>query len=478
MRALSLVACVAIFSLGSLAAACGSTADSGGNQADAGTEGGPSTGEGGAGDAGSGYPAFLPPSPPQVQSYGGPVLKSPKVTAVFFSKDDTTTVDAVTDFVSKVGPTKYWAAINTEYGVGPATATAPIKLDAWDDPATTIDDTDIQAWLAAKLNANDPKFGTPDDNSLYALFYPAGITITLGGTPQTGGDGGVDAGDVDASDVDASDVDAGDVDAGVDSGDAGRPPRVSKSCSSFGGYHGNITLDMAHNLRNVAYAVMPRCQTFGNLSGLDALTGTTAHELVEAATDPYPLSNTPAYAAVDDAHIYWQSFLGGGEVGDMCAQDDTNFVKFPELPLYTVQRSWSNKAAKAGHDPCQPPMAGTVYFNTAPKFTTDVPYSFGGQSVMVKGVQIAVGKSAVVELDAFSDGPTGGTWKISAQDQAGLGGQTPQLTFAFDKTDVQNGDKVKMTITVVTASKRNHETFLVESKLGAKTNLWIGEVVQ
>ncbi len=472
MRALSLVACVAVFSLGTLAAACGSTADSGGGQTDdAGTEAGPSTGEGGVVDAGG---PFLVPTPPQVQSFGGPVLKSPKVTAVFFSKDDATTVDAVTDFVSKVGPTKYWAAISTEYGVGPATATAPIKLDAWDDPATTIDDSDIQLWLAAKLNSDDPKFGTPDDNSLYALFYPAGITITLGGTPHTGTDGGVDAGDVDASDVDASDVDAG-VDSGVD---AGRPPRVSKSCSSFGGYHGNITLDAAHKLRDVAYAVMPRCATFGNLSGLDALTGTTAHELVEAATDPYPLSNTPAYAAVDDAHIYWESFLGGGEVGDMCAQDDTNFVKFPELPLYTVQRSWSNKAAKTGHDPCQPPIAGAVYFNVAPRYGADVPYSIGGQTAMVKGVQIAVGKSAVVELDAFSDGPTGGTWKVSAQDLPGLSGQTPQLTFAFDKTDVQNGDKVKMTITVVTASKRNHETFLIESKLGTKTNTWIGEVVQ
>lgn len=471
MRALSLVACVAVFSLGTLAAACGSTADNPAHDAaDGGSDAGPTTTEGGAADGSVPYPAFFPPSPPQVQSYGGNVLKAPKITPVFFSKDDGATTDAVTDFVSKVGATKYWSAINTEYGVGAATSTAPIKLTAADDPNTTIDDTDIQAWLAAKLNGDDPAFGTADNNTLYALFYPAGITITLGGTPTTGGDGGVDSGALD----DAGDVDAG-VDAGTDSG--ARPPRVSKSCQSFGGYHGNITLDAAHGNRAVAYAVMPRCATFGNLSGLDALTGTTAHELVEAATDPYPQGMNPAYAAVDDEHIYWETFLGGGEIGDMCAQDNRNFLKFPELPLYTVQRSWSNKAAKAGHDPCVPAIAGSVYFNTAPRFTSDVPFSFGGQTAMVKGIQIAAGKTGVVELDAFSDGPTGGTWTVSAKDQAALFGQTPQLTFAFDKTEVQNGDKVKMTITVVTASKRNHETFVVESKLGTNTNIWIGEVV-
>jgi hypothetical protein len=474
MRALSLFATLALFSVGLAAAACGST-DGGGNgeTSDAGEAGTPHVDSGVVLDAGGGYPAFPPPSPPQVQSYGGNVLKSPKITPVFFSKEDATTVAAVTDFVAKVGPTKYWAAVNTEYGVGAASSGTPVKLDAWDDPPTTIDDTDIQAWLAAKLNGNDPAFGTPDDNSLYALFYPAGITITLGGTPQVGDGGAPDAGD-DAGD-DAG-VDEAGIDAGVDSGDAGRGPRVSKSCQSFGGYHGNIQLDSAHGLKQVAYAVMPRCATFGNLSGLDALTGTASHEFVEAATDPYPNTPMPGYASVDDAHIYWQTFLGGGEVGDMCAQDETNFVKFPELPLYTVQRSWSNKAAKAGHDPCQPPVAGSVYFNTAPVFKSDVPYSIGGQTVNVKGVQIPVGMSAVVELDAWSDAPTSGPWTINATDTTALAGGTPVLKFAFDKTLVSNGDKVKMTITAVTAGRRNRQTFIVESKLGSRTNVWLGVV--
>jgi hypothetical protein len=109
-------------------------------------------------------------------------------------------------------------------------------------------------------------------------------------------------------------------------------------------------------------------------------------------------------------------------------------------------------------------------------FKSDVPYSIGGQTVNVKGVQIPVGMSAVVELDAWSDAPTSGPWTINATDTTALAGGTPVLKFAFDKTLVSNGDKVKMTITAVTAGRRNRQTFIVESKLGSRTNLWLGVV--
>jgi hypothetical protein len=467
MTAFRIVCIASLIALGSVAAACGSTSDTnpaGPAAPDAGDEASVQTDEGGAnGDAG--YPAFPPPDPPQVQDYGGPVLKAPKITPVFFATDDPATTAKVQDFVSKVGATNYWSAINTEYGVGPATMGTPIQLTDVDNQPSTIDDTDIQAWLAAKLNSDDPAFGKADGNSLYALFYPTGITITLGGTPQTGNDGGLDEAGVDAGS-----------DGGTDGGGGfGRGPQ--KSCNSFGGYHGNIKLDAAHANTLVAYAVIPRCATFGDLSGLDAITGTASHEFVEAATDPYPDQNTgiPAYAAIDDQHFYWETFLGGGEIGDMCAQDPRSFTKFMELP-YTVQRSWSNKAAKTGHDPCQPPMPSSVYFNTAPSFKDTIPISVGGQTVNVRGIKIAVGQSGVVPLEAWSDGPTSGPWTISVDDLAGLSGQTPQLKFMLDKPSAQNGDTINLTINVVSAGKRNRETFVVTSKLGANTNTWIGVV--
>ncbi len=396
---------------------------------------------------------------------GGPVLASPKIVPIFFATDDTTTTASLADFVNKVGATQYWKAAVTEFGVGPAASATPIQLTSADNPASTIDDSAIQTWLAGKLDADDPAFPKPDANTVYAIFYPAGITITLGG--GGGGGGGGDAGADDGGADDGGPEGGASVDAGPSF-----PPQAS--CTSFGGYHSNIQLDASHANLNVAYAVVPRCATFGPLSGLDAVTGAASHEFIEAATDPYP-QTLPAYAQVDDAHIYWMSVLGGGEVGDMCAQFDGSFTKFAELPDYTVQRTWSNKAVTAGEDPCVPALPGSVYFNAAPVLDS-IPITIFGQTVNVDGDTIAVGQSKSVELDLFSSGPTSGPWTLSALDGAGLRGQTPQLTFAFDNTTGQNGDKVHMTVTVVSAGRRNRESFIVFSQLGTQKNVWIGEV--
>ncbi len=104
---------------------------------------------------------------------------------------------------------------------------------------------------------------------------------------------------------------------------------MSVSCTDFGGYHGDIPLSTTEF---VAYAVVPRCPNFGpTITGLDAITGPASHELAEATTDPFP-SDNPAFVTVDSKHSYWSRLLGGGEVGDMCAQQDNSFVKYPDLP--------------------------------------------------------------------------------------------------------------------------------------------------
>ena len=93
----------------------------------------------------------------------------------------------------------------------------------------------------------------------------------------------------------------------------------SSSCTSFCGYHNNIGATY--------YAVMPfpNCAgCLGGLSALDAITGTSSHELCEAITDPVPGSG-------------WYDQLNG-EIGDICAW------KFKKLAGYNVQLEWSNKA--------------------------------------------------------------------------------------------------------------------------------------
>jgi hypothetical protein len=453
-----------------LVAACGSSvndsnANDGGSRVDAQQPGHDAAGDTSTPkpDAEAGpplpYPAFLPTNPPQVVSLGGPVMASPKIVPIFFATDDPSTTAKIADFVAKVGQTKYWLANVAEYGGGAATGLPPIQLTSADNPPATFDDSSIQLWLANKLNSNDPAFPAPDENTLYALFYPPGVTITLGGTPTPTGDGGVEGG--------ASD-------AGTDTGGGGGGGfgGVESSCTDFGGYHENITLDSAHGGAYASLAVIPRCATFGMLTGLDVITGAGSHEFIEAATDPQPYA-IPAYVQIDTPHEYWERVLGGGEVCDMCAQFPSSFTKFSELP-YTVQRCWSNKAEKAGTDPCVPETTGEVYFNAYPELG-NVTSSVEGMTTTVLGVDIPVGSSKVVTLDLFSDGPTQ-PWTVSA---AGLGGgmsMMSNLDFSFDKTTGQNGDKIQMTIKVTAASMRNHEEFIVTSTLGTAQNFWVGFV--
>ena len=212
------------------------------------------------------------------------------------------------------------------------------------------------------------------------------------------------------------------------------------------------------------------------------MTAAASHEIAEASTDPF----LDAYVSTDSAHRYWATLFGGGEVGDMCAQNLGSFVKFPELP-YVVQRIWSNKAALAGTDPCTPVPTGDVYFNTIPN-SPDTLQLAGGRgadggttTTATKGTQIAIGASKTIELDLISTAPTTTSWTVQAFDEYDLQLATAQqLKFSFDKTSGENGDKIHMTIQAVAAGRRNQEPYLIVSTLkGTQTQqLWVGIVGQ
>ena len=405
----------------------------------------------------AGYPAFTPTDVPQVaNAMGGPVMAHPKVVPIFYAADDSATVASVTDMVGKLHGSAYWAAFATEYGVSDLTVLAPVTIT--DTLPSTWDDSQIQAYLTARLNAADPAFPTPDANTIYAFFFPPNVTITTGGGPSPG-DGGAPEG------------------GGSDAGDGGFGGGASVGCTDFGGYHDNITLS---NSMDVAYAVVPRCATFGPLTGLDAITGPASHEFAEAATDPFPSTN-PAFSTVDATHSYWSRLLGGGENGDMCAQEDTSFMKFPPQVPYVVQRIWSNKAALAGTDPCVPVPTGEAYFNTLPVMPDILTVSSRGATINPKGVEIPLGASKTIELDLFSSAPTSGPWTVRIIDQSSTG--TADLSATFQECPGQatcqgkNGDKLHVSIKVLTVGRRNYEAFLIESKLASGTYaLWAGIV--
>jgi hypothetical protein len=382
-------------------------------------------------DAGATVFPAAHPAAPQVQSLGGPVFANPIFIQVFFP--GTSFNSQLKDFASKVGSNPYWKAIGEEYGVGPATVQTAIEVA--DAPPATMRDADIKAWLASRFDGTHPEFGTePVLGAIYTLYYPSSTTISLGG--GGGGDGG------------ARDGGAG---------------RGGGSCKSFGGYHDSATL----GTHSIAYAVIPECTTFGGLTGMDVVTGTSSHEWIEAATDPFPTTQ-PAYAQPDDDHIAWEFALGGGEVGDMCAQDMDAFYRDPSLG-YIVQRSWSNAAAAKGQNPCVP-ASTKPYFNSVPVLTDDI--NVGGGTT--KGVKVPVGSSKTIDVDLFSTAATSGAWKVEVITTS----QTAPVTFQLDKSTGKNGDKLKLTIqsTAASTSRLGGTAFLVTSTLGNDIRFWAGMV--
>jgi hypothetical protein len=378
------------------------------------------------------YPAKHPPFPQLVNQAGNLVLDTPKAFLVFYP--GYTFETQLTEFAKTLGTQSYWSDATSEYGVGPITYVDQRELTGETAPAT-ISSTEIEAFVSTKLKSG--AWGTPDPKTIYTIFYPSTTSITM----------------------------------------AGGPFGTSKSCSSFGGYHSDVNVTIGPTTSNYAFAVLPTCAKFGALTGIDAVTGALSHEWAEASTDPYPSTNGGAdstYSSVDTDHFIWE-LLGGAEDGDLCAQRPEAFFK-PSGFSYTVQACWSNKAAKAGGDPCAPHPAG-VYFNAAPVLPDHVTLdlsALGGGSVRTLGVKIPSGGSATIEVDLFSDGDTGGAFAVAAVDAiAQFTGGKPTLGFAWDRTTGLNGEKLHLTLTVLGASPfgKAHPFILVAHK-GARVEEW------
>ncbi|HEX7601908.1 MAG TPA: hypothetical protein VF316_09900 [Polyangiaceae bacterium] len=373
------------------------------------------------------YPAFKP-SVPLATSVGGPVLTHAKVVPVFFPSDSWQA--KITSFLGKYVPSSHWVEMVGEYGVSTATVSAPVVLAT--APAKTIDDTEIQTWLQGQLDGTHAEWPAPDDSTLYVLFYPQTTSITLSG---------------------------------------------SASCKAFGGYHGDVAMP---STQKVAYAVIPRCS-----SSFDSLTNTLSHELVEGATDPY-VNLLPAYAELDAIHMAWMLSSSGGEVGDMCEYDPLAPYAVPDLGGAVVQRSWSNLQAAAYHDPCVPQIPGATYFNSVPVLPDMIPVTIpdlpglgplAGKTLSVEGVKIPKGESRTIDVNLFSDGPTGGPWSVEAVDtlsERGLGSAT--LTFAWDATEGQNGQTLHLTITAIGKSFIGASAFQIHSSKGNQQFSWTGTV--
>ncbi len=262
--------------------------------------------------------AGAPIHPPLAASSGGSILANPVFVPITFDGDDMR--DPIEDFVGSVGCTAYWESIVRDYGVNDAYTVGVGHLST--QAPAQIDDAQISTFIRSKIVSKDLPY--PTANTLYVIFYPDGTDITLQG---------------------------------------------STSCQSFGGYHNEFA--MTANL-SVAYAVIPRCGGFGQMAGIDELTATTSHELVEAVTDPFPFTY-PAYQLPEASGIAW-ALAGGGEIGDLCEFNHDAFYSPSDYP-FAVQHQWVNHMAWAGHDPCQP--TSTTYVVGAPVLPDTITYDIG-----------------------------------------------------------------------------------------------------
>jgi len=346
---------------------------------------------------------------PQVDYNGGRVLQNPKIVTITWANDDPQMVSRMQQFGDIITSTAWWTAVSAEYCqqpnnkpcIGPGTGGGHVVIQ--DAPLSDYSDSSqggvstVQQFIHDHVvggNGVTADFPAPDDNTLYVLYYPPGVTITLDGDP---------------------------------------------SCDTFGAYHNTTVLPNVNQLQsNVAYAIIPRCGQKESTTTISS-----SHEIIEAATDPDIGQTSLSYYMLNQL---WA--VAGGEVGDLCEGFGSSGTSTTES-TFVVQRSWSNKSAAAGHDPCVPIPSGEVYFNAAPR--------------QQKVVLAKVGATAVLDIDAYSDAPMD-AWTVSALDFATFQQQLPLLSFAWSSTSVKNGDTVQLTITAKAAMPSGGDEFVIMSK--------------
>lgn len=360
----------------------------------------------GAPDAGdAGYFARHPW--PTVTRQGGPVLVSPRIVPIAFASDPF--ADDLDRFTASVGCTEFYRATVNEYGVGDAIASPLVRLDEASPSRITSDE--IERWLVRELTQKSPRLERPTKDALYIIYYGSGTEVEQG-------------------------------------------PGVL-SCQAFGGYHTNVVLPDG---TPIAYAVVPRCDGMG-ASTLDTTTSAASHEIVEAVTDPYNKEN-PAYAYVDDAHASWM-FVLGGEVSDLCAQrSDASYT--PDGYPYAVQRSWSNRAARRGEDPCVP-ASGQKLFTAAFTLPDSVDL---GDGFIGRGVIVPPGESRTVELELHDEG--GGSMSVDVSDASQMLGHSGTSTLTLDKVSGKGGDVLKLTIKAPAGVSSEPELFAVALAKGGR----------
>jgi hypothetical protein len=383
------------------------------------------------------YPAFTP-FMPSLRNEGGPVLVSPRIVTVTWKSDRShATWEAFDD---AIGASAYWSAVTSEYGVGSAVSGPSNHVElSTADP--TWSDADVATFVQTSAgDTTTSGWPAPGPNVVYVIFLPrsTAATFTIRGAGSACG-----------------------------------------GASIIGGYHDDVSLGGSSH---VAYAVVVPCP--GLTTG--EVTANASHQLIEAATDPYP-SDRPAYSGLEgSAFLAWDylQVRAGTEAADMCAPYPSSF--FDDAALgYHVQRSWSNERAPRGHAPCVPSQSGS-YFNVTPleqeAITVDATPFLGQAHMPARGYRVPLGETRTFAVGFYSDGPTGGPWSIQALDlgdpYAGLYFNTPELStvrLGMDVDHGQNGNVAYITVTMMSVDPTKSDLVVIESFHAGSTCLATGQ---
>jgi hypothetical protein len=336
---------------------------------DAGADAGPSTDAGS--DAGpferASHPAF-----PQIPYRNGPILAQPHIVTITFAGFSyEADVQAFGDWIA----TSDWLTqVGADYGVSQGQHVKKVVLSDVAPDQLTSDD--IGTLLGNRIQDGTLPDPAADRSLLFVIYYPSNSSITLMQQGQAAG----------------------------------------TSCQEFGGFHSE-----AHPANvSFPFAVIPTCSN--NQLGLTALQHSevaASHEIIEAASDPYP-DTAPGYQ-LNDLTSAWA--ILGGEIGDFC------FLDYVPEGNFMAQRIWSNSAAAKGSSPCIPFPSDISYFNAAA--------SPGGFQL------VSAGRSTTFDISGWSTGPVS-PWALS---YAALRGNfNPTVNLSTNQLD--NGQSATLTVGV------------------------------
>jgi MYXO-CTERM domain-containing protein len=307
------------------------------------------------------------------QYFGGPVAPNPKVYVVWWGDPAkinsviTAAHGGIADFFTGITNSSFMDWLN-EYStnitvqagshmgmagtgqlIGRGNYAGALTLS--NIPSGNVTDAQVQSTLDQAFVAGT--LPLPDDNTLYAIYFPPGVSISLDG---------------------------------------------STSCQGFGAYHEAIIETQRHN---AYYLVIPDCG-----SSFKSITSVSTHEFVEALTDVIPTpANMPDYPQA------WNDSMGN-EMGDLC--EGSNGTVMTGVGTFTVQAIWDERthACKTFSSDANDfnvaisPNVATVELNAKSTFMVQTATSAGTAQTLTLSAVAPTGVTATVSPTTIMSGAT------------------------------------------------------------------------